>query len=102
MSGKKASEIYDKAWLPRRTYSRIMQGNYVPRKDATLALCMALKLSVSDTVDLLARNGQTFNPADKADRFILLNIRNKTYDLNEINEGLAKIGLEDRTFIDRR
>ncbi len=102
MSGKKASEIYDQAWLPRRTYSRIMQGNYVPRKDATLALCMALKLDVQKTVDLLARNGQAFNPADKADRFLLLNIRNKTFDLDKINEGLVKLGLDDRTFVDRR
>ena len=102
VSGEKASTIYERAWLPRRTFSRIMKGNYVPRKDAALALCLALKLDVQKTADLLARNGQAFNPSDKTDRFILICIRNKTFDLEKINEGLVKIGLDDKVFIDRR
>ena len=102
LSGEKASAIYGRAWLPRRTYSRIMKGNYVPHKDAVLALCIALKLSAEKTADLLARNGQAFNPADKWDQFVFICIRNKTFDLEKINEGLVKIGLDDRTFLDRR
>ncbi len=99
---EKPSAVYDRAWLPRRTYSRIICGNYSPRKDAALALCIALKLNVQQSVDLLSRNSMTFNPSDPADQFILICIKNKTYDLEKINEGLVKLGLFDKTFIDRR
>ena len=100
--GEKPSAIYNRAWLPRRTYSRIMSGNYSPRKETAIALCLALKLNVSQTMDLLSRNSMAFNPSDEADQFILICIKNKTYDLEKINEGLAKIGLYDQTFLDRR
>ena len=42
------------------------------------------------------------NPADLADRFLLECIRNKKYDLDEINQGLAGLGLYDKIFADRR
>ena len=99
---EKPSAIYNRAWLPRRTYSRIICGNYSPRKDTAIALCLALKLNIQQSVDLLSRNSMTFNPSDKADQFILICIKNKTYDLERINEGLVKLGLLDKTFIDRR
>jgi len=102
LSKEKPSDIYKRAWLPRRTYSRIVSGNYSPRKDTVIALCLALKLNVQQSVDLLSRNSMTFNPSDEADRFILINIEKKTYDLEKINEGLVKLGLSDKTFIDRR
>ena len=102
LSNGKPSEIYRRAWLPRRTYSRIISGNYSPRKDATVALCLALKLNVQQSVDLLSRNSMIFNPSDEADRFILVNIEKKTFDLEKINEGLVKLGLLDKTFNDRR
>ena len=56
LSGEKPSDIYRRAWLPRRTYSRIMNGNYSPGKDAAVSLCLALKLNVQQSVDLLSRN----------------------------------------------
>ena len=99
---EKPSTIYNNAWLPRRTYSRIMNGNYCPKKDTLLALCLSLKLNFEQTLDLLSRNSMTLNPADKADQFIVICIKNKTYNLEKINEGLVKLGLFDKTFIDRR
>ncbi len=101
-TNEKPSAIYNRAWLPRRTYSRIMNGNYVPGKNALIALCLALKLNVEQSYDLLSRNSMTFNPADKTDQFILICIKNKTYDLDKINEGLVKLGLDDKLFIDRK
>jgi len=100
--GEKPSTIYKRAWLPRRTFSRIIAGNYTPRKDAAVALCLALRLNVEQTVDMLARNYMTFNPADDADRFILQCIENHIFDLEKINESLVKLGLDDKQFWDRR
>lgn len=96
---EKPSAIYKRARLPRRTYSRIISGHYMPGKDKVFALCLALKLSVSQSADLLSRNSMAFNPAEKADQFILICIRNKTFDLDIINEGLLKLGLEDHQFL---
>ena len=101
LSGEKPSVIYrDRAWLPRRTYSRIINGTHAPQKDAVLALCLALKLNVEQTADMLARNGMAFNPSDKFDRFIVQSIQKKIYDLDVINEGLFKLGLEQ--FVNRK
>nr|MBQ4458636.1 macro domain-containing protein [Clostridia bacterium] len=100
--GEKPSTIYKRAWLPRRTFSRIIAGNYTPRKDTAVALCLALRLNVEQTVDMLARNYMTFNPADDADRFILQCIENHIFDLEKINESLVKLGLDDEQFWDRR
>ena len=100
--GEKPSTIYKRAWLPRRTFSRIIAGNYTPRKDAAVALCLALRLNVEQTVDMLARNYMAFNPADNADRFVLQCIENHIFDLEKINESLVKLGLDDKQFWDRR
>ena len=100
-SGEKPSVIYkDRAWLPRRTYSRIINGTHAPKKDAVLALCLALRLSIEQTADMLARNGMAFNPSDKYDQFIVQTIQKKIYSLDEINESLFKLGFEQ--FQDRR
>lgn len=99
---EKTGNIYKAAWLPRRTFSRIINGNYIPRKDAALALCLALKLNVEQTVDMLSRNSMCLNPSDKADRFIYKCIKENLYDLEEINKGLVKIDLFDKQFLDRR
>lgn len=101
-TNEKPSTVYNRAMLPRRTYSRIMSGNYSPGKDVILSLCIALKLNVEQTVDLLARNSMALNPSDKADQFILICIKNKTYDFVKINEGLTKLKLDKRTFSDKR
>ncbi|MBR4461238.1 MAG: macro domain-containing protein [Erysipelotrichaceae bacterium] len=93
---EKPSEIYKRAWLPRRTFSRIICGNYSPKKDTVFALCLALKLSVEQTVDLLSRNSMAFNPSDPFDEFIYYCVLRKEYDLKEINKGLSAKGIEKR------
>ncbi len=100
-TGEKPSVIYkDRAWLPRRTYSRIINGTHAPQKDTVLALCLALRLNLEQTADMLARNSMAFNPSNKYDQFIVQTIQKKIYDLNDINESLFLLGFEQ--FLDRR
>lgn len=100
-SGEKSSAIYERAWLPRRTYSRMINGRRIS-KDALIAMCLALKLDLDGSADLLSRNGLAFDPSDRYDRLIVQCIKDRQFDLDKINQALTAIGLEDRLFLDRR
>ena len=82
------AEIYNAANMSRQSYSKIIYGDVVPKKTSVLALAIALKLSIDDTEDLLARAGHSFVEADIADTIVKYFITKKMYDIYIINEFL--------------
>jgi hypothetical protein len=94
-TGKKDSEIYKKAGMDRRLFSKIRSGkDYIPAKKTVIALCLALELPREDTDALLASAGYSLSRASDYDLIIAFCIEKKVFDFIGINETLDHFGFE--------
>lgn len=90
-SGRKNSEVYKKANVDKKLFSKIINNvNYHPSKQTALAFAIALELDLPQTLDLIGRAGFTLTHSSKFDIIIEYFIKNRSYDIFEINEVLFR------------
>ena len=88
-SGKKPSEIYNRANVSKQHFSKISNNPaYQPKKTTAVAFAIALKLDLAQTQDLIGRAGYALTNSSKFDVIIKFFIEQKNYDLFEINATL--------------
>ena len=92
-SGKSDAEIYKKAQIDRRHFSKI-RGNmsYQPRKDTVIRSALALQLGKDDTQRLLGSAGYTLSRSNLTDVVVEFYIDHGVYDIDVINYALMDYG----------
>ncbi|MDO4285337.1 MAG: hypothetical protein Q4C60_08365 [Eubacteriales bacterium] len=87
--GLEDSEVYTKAHIDRRHFSKIRKDvDYAPNKKTVLAFAIALELSLDEAKDLLQSAGFALSRSSKRDIIVAYFLQNKLYDMFEINEVL--------------
>lgn len=88
-TGKKDSEVYKKANVDRKLFSKIRNNiDYKPSKATALAFAFALELDINETKDFIGRAGFALSHSSKFDVIVEYFLVNRNYDVFELNEVL--------------
>jgi short subunit dehydrogenase-like uncharacterized protein len=90
--GKTEVEVYKRAYIDRRLFSKIRKGDYIPRKRTVLTLAVALELTLDETAHLLEQAGFSLSPVQMFDLIVAHSISKGRYDIDKINEVLFHYG----------
>lgn len=89
--GLKDSEVYKRANIDRRLFSKIRgDEDYVPSKKTAISFCLALQLEIEEAKKLLESAGYALSTASRFDLIIMYLIENEEYNIH-----FANIVLED-------
>ncbi|MCT8138545.1 hypothetical protein H1D32_12815 [Anaerobacillus sp. CMMVII] len=93
--GYNDSDIYKKAMIDRRHFSKIRSNpEYRLGKNTAIALALALELTKKETEKLLSSAGFSLSDNDTFDLVIQFCLEKKIYDLYDVNEALDYFSLK--------
>ncbi len=90
--GLSDTEVYKKAHIDRRLFSKLKRDKYSPSKKTVFSLMLALELSTEEGKELLQKAGFCFNRSCIDDLIVLYCIENGIYDIFTVNALLDALG----------
>lgn len=91
--GRDEVEVYTKAGVDRKLFSKMRRKEYRPKATTLYAFIIVLQLNLDDAVDLLASAGYAFSSANKLDLAVKFFIEKGISDLDTVNDLLYEAGL---------
>ena len=89
LSGKKDSEVYKKANVDRKLFSKIRNNpEYKPSKPTALAFAFALELDLYETKEFIGRAGYALSRSSKFDIIVEYFLLHRNYNIFELNNVL--------------
>lgn len=82
--GLKNSDVYKKANMDKKHFSKILKETYQPGKNAVMALAIALELNLDETRDFLGRAGYALSRSSQTDIIVQYFIENGNYNMFEL------------------
>ena len=93
--GVNDSEVYKKAGIDRRHFSKIRSNpGYHPGKNTAIALALALGLNLKEAGRLIGAAGYTLSDSETFDLVITFCLDRKIYDINDVNLALDYFSLK--------
>ena len=90
----KKGEFFSASNITRATFSNMKQHpDRAPKKNTVMACAIGLRLDIDQAKDLLMRAGMIFSKHYPTDRLVEQCIRNKKYNIDEINLALYEMDL---------
>mgnify|MGYP002627429781 CR=1 FL=1 len=92
---KTNTDVYKKALLDRKHFSKIMlNNNYCPSKNTAISLAIALELTYEETQELLSTAGFVLSESILTDIIVSFFIKKERYNMFELNEILVSFKLK--------
>lgn len=93
--GVSDAEIYKKAWIDRRHFSKIRSNpDYNIGKNTAIALSLALELDKEEIDSLLSTAGYSLSDSDTFDLVIQFCVEKQIYDIHHVNQALDYFDLK--------
>ena len=92
--GRDEVEVYQKAGVDRKLFSKMRRKDYRPKAKTLYAFIIVLQLTLDDAVDLLASAGYAFSSASRLDLAVKFCVEKGIGDLDEVNNALYELGME--------
>ncbi|CAH0345448.1 hypothetical protein [Bacillus sp. CECT 9360] len=92
--GASDPEIYNKAGIDRKLFSKIRNSNYRPGKNTVIALALALELNIEETDSLLSSAGYSLSDSDTYDLVLQFCLEKKIYNIHDVNQALDYFSLK--------
>jgi hypothetical protein len=100
--GLSDADVYKKAGLDRRHFSKIRSNSdYHPSKNTTIALALALELSLKEAGKLLRAAGYTLSDSETSDLVITFCFERGVFDIGDVNLALDYFGLKALGGVDK-
>ncbi len=87
-------ELYKKAQIDRRLFSKMKLPDYTPEKETVFKLILAMELNLREAKEFLESVGFSFSRSSKSDLIVKYCVENHVYDLFTVNDWLNENGLK--------